>query len=67
MSELINCPRCGVEIELYYSLYDDTEVVSQERCKCRLSEENKILDRVFKNLESLNLEVLNEEYYRRNN
>lgn len=67
MSEFINCPRCGSEIELYYSFYDDTEVVSRERCRCRLSEENKILDRVFKNLESLNLEVLNEEYYRRNN
>ena len=60
--EIIRCPRCGAEYDLYYSLKDDDEVIGQSSCKCNkktaLINGKKPLDYA---LEVLRKELLNEK------
>jgi hypothetical protein len=58
MSEIIICPRCGDEYDIYYSFRNDCEVVSGS-CKCGLQKnKTKVLDEALLKLK----EVLNEKH-----
>jgi len=66
MSEIVICPYCFYEYDLYYSLREEEEIVSQTRCLCpRKSDKQKLdwaINEVAKKFNIKLTGVSNEKY-----